>query len=84
VGANEAGVELRQVGPRGAGIEVSEEWVALGAGMACVGAEVEVTHGRIPPPYCLKQNCGKGRLNNFALMQARQRPCNLMFQYDDR
>jgi hypothetical protein len=41
-------VEFRHVGPRGSGIEVSEEWVALVAGMACVGAEVEVTHGRMP------------------------------------
>lgn len=48
VGADEAAVELREVGPRGAGVEVGEEGVAVGAGMACGGAEVEVArHGRI-------------------------------------
>lgn len=48
MGADEAGVELRHMVPRGARIEVSEEGVLVGAGMARVGAEVEVTHGRMP------------------------------------
>jgi len=46
VGADEAAVELRDVGPRGAGVEVGEEGMAGMACACCVGAEVEIAHGR--------------------------------------
>lgn len=45
VGPDDPAVELRQVGQRGTGIEVGDEVVAVNAGLDCVGAEVEVTHG---------------------------------------
>ncbi len=45
VGPDEPAVELRQVGPRGAGVEVGEEVVADRPSLACVAVEVEVTHG---------------------------------------
>lgn len=48
VGADDAAVELREVGPRSACVEVGEdEVVAVRPGRARVGAEVEVAHGRI-------------------------------------